>query len=152
MHTPVGIGQVFQDLRSRVLDFLLTRCISKHGKRILFITSLYAQLVRRDQLRIEAVSKLNVLMDLSSSDSALRFPSTFTSMIWQGTELGPELVARALEPNLPEESIWDIAARMVSIAPGWMPYARRDVMVHDVFNLIQGCRETLVPTPSLAMN
>lgn len=149
MHITEGFGQMLQRFSMHLLDIALSKLISKHGKRVLFITSLYAQLVRRDQLRLDAVYKLNVLMNISSSADALRFPTTFTGMIWSKRPLPPELVADALNPNLPEETIWSIASDIVRSAPTWMPYARRDVMEHDVYNLIQSCRN-IGTAPALA--
>lgn len=136
-HTSQHIGQrrTSSPLVRRLLSILVSR--SRHGKRLFFITSLYSHVVRIEQLRADAVSKLNELLGLARRVNALHLPMAFPDVVWQDTTIDSVLNEELLSTDISDEHAMLISKRVVDIAPGWIKYGREDDMVHDVFNLIR---------------
>lgn len=86
-----------QSLVRRLFEYLVPKLISGHGKRAMFITSLYFELSPlkggqfhepdrdKDILRLHdgALERLNAVMDVAKSATALRFPAVFRSLVWR---------------------------------------------------------------------
>lgn len=120
-----------------LLKFCLSSLTSRHGKRIVFITSLYLQVMHIEKLRNEAVTKLNSIMHLAYDEASIHLPLVIRNIIWKGTNLSKELNYDLLEGELSDERAIEISKRVVEISPKWIHYGRNEDMVRDVFTLIQ---------------
>ncbi len=120
-----------------VMEFLLSKITSQHGKRILFITSLYFQVVRIERMKAEIITKLNEVMGLTTNEDALRFPATFRGVVWSNTDLTAALNEEVLDKDISEDRAREISEHVVDIAPKWVRYGRRADMVTDVMTLIK---------------
>ena len=119
-----------------LMQFLLSKLISSHGKRIIFITSLYFEVVRLERLKTSAFTKLNDIMNLSSSEDALRLPAEFRRMVWGHTKIDSELSEEFLDKDISEERAKVISTRVVDLSPVWVRYDKR-AMISDVLELIR---------------
>lgn len=124
-------------LVGRVVDWLVPRVTSRHGRRILFITSLYFQIVSYDQLRADVITKLNSLMKLASSEKALQLPIAIRGVLWNGSEITEIIRAEDFTAPLSEERARSISERVVDHMPRYLAYGQRREMVDDVLNLIR---------------
>lgn len=124
-----------------VMEFLLSKITSQHGKRILFITSLYFQVVRIERMKAEIITKLNEVMGLTSNEDALRFPAKIRGVVWSNTDLTAALSEEVLDKDISEDRAREISEHVVDIAPKWVRYGRRADMVTDVMTLIQSGRQ-----------
>ncbi len=120
----------------RLVGFLISKFTSRHGKRIIFITSLYFQVVRIEQLKADVIKKLNQVMSLSSSEDALLFPAAISGLLWKGHDISQTLCEADLAQPISRERAQEISARVVDRMPACIRYARRQDMVSDVMNLI----------------
>jgi hypothetical protein len=118
------------------LGYLIGKFSSNRGRRILFVTSLYFQIVRLDKLKEEAISKLNQLMHLSSSDSGLRLPVILHSFIWRKVPIEQILTEETIHRVVTEEAAKTISMRVAESAPKWVRYGSKQEMADDVFKLI----------------
>lgn len=137
MHTQASQTLSNRSVWTTAGEFLLSKLISRHGKRIVFITSLYFQVVRIERLKSEGMAKLNQLMGLAASEDALQLPTLLRGMVWKNTDLGNALNEEALDSEITEARAEGIAKRVVEMAPAWVRYGRQTDMVDDVKKLIQ---------------
>lgn len=118
------------------MEYCLSKLISRHGKRILFITSLYFQVVQIERLKADAISKLNSIMHLAHSEEALKLPAAIRSIVWNKADIARELTVDQLDGDISEEKAKEISAKVVAMAPSWIRYGRTDDMIKDVVDLI----------------
>lgn len=130
----------FQLAMFAVLEFVASKMFSKHGKRIMFITSLYAQLTQLDSLKAEAVSKLNSVMGLATREEAIQFPAAISSVVWRGKDVTSVLTADMMDQNVDAMRIHEVAKKLVDLCPRWMRYPVPE-MERDVATLILNGRE-----------
>lgn len=116
-------------------QFFLSKLISTHGKRIIFITSLYFQVVQLERLKADALSKLNSMMNLAANEQALQLPAALRGIVWNHTTIGEELSVELLDQEISTERAHLLSERVVELSPSWVRYNRRD-MLSDVFDLI----------------
>lgn len=108
-----------------------------HGKRILFIASLYCYIARLDSLRDEALEKLNAATSLAKYGTALRFPAAVRDMVWGDVNVQSVLTMDVLNNEVTLKRAQEIAENVVAISPKWVRYRNRRAMVEDVRELIQ---------------
>lgn len=116
-------------------QFFLSKLISSHGKRIIFITSLYFQVVQFERLRADALSKLNSIMNLAANEQALQVPAMMHGMVWNHIALDDELGAELMDREITPERAHSLSERVVELSPPWVRYDKRD-MLSDVFDLL----------------
>lgn len=119
-----------------VLEFFASKVFSKHGKRIMFISSLYVQVTQLERLKAEVVSKLNSVMGLATREEAIHFPAAISSIVWRGTEVKSVLTKELLDQNVDAQRAKEVATQVVDLCPRWIRYAAKNVMEADVANLI----------------
>ena len=122
------------------MEFLVSKLTSRHGKRIIFITSLYFHVVRIEQMKLDAIRKLNQVMKLAANEGALVLPTAIRGFVWRDpnlTNLSNELSEEHLSQSVPQERAVEISERVVDTMPKWLAYGPRKEMVDDVCDLIQ---------------
>ncbi len=124
---------------NRLVLFLLVHVSGAHGKRILFLASLYYRIVRLDEMREEALSKLNAMLNLAKRNDALRMPWAVRDIVWSNGDTLSNLInaeMQAVDPATREAKIRSLCEQIVdSTAPG-LRYAETDTMILDVQDML----------------
>jgi hypothetical protein len=136
MYVRAGQRQGIRGAFQAILEFVLSKVLSRHGKRILFITSLYFQVVQIERLKADAIQKLNSIMKLAHAEEALQLPVAMRGMVWNSTAIQDTLTAELMDQDITDERANEISEKVVSMAPPWLRYGSRD-MVKDVVDLIR---------------
>ena len=122
-------------------DQFLDRYLPRRTKRLMFLASFFArvkdgQVEGEPQIDDPVLEKLNHLMQLSSSDSALRLPVHLSRAIWRGKTLtdicGKEILTEQVTPEVIEHAIKQIIMAM----PKWLRYGRPEDIEKDVRQLL----------------
>lgn len=145
MHSTTSSDQRASSLVRTIVEFILSKLVNQHTKRIIFVTSLYSRVSRLDKLQQSAVAKLNQVMVLASNADSLSFTTRFQNVIWNQTELNsiltPEMIARGLS----DEQRRELSTRVVEMAPKCLRYGKPN-MIKDVQNLLSQL-DRLSPAP-----
>jgi hypothetical protein len=121
----------------RSIGFMLVSALlPMHGKRLIFITSLYCYVARLDELQDEALNRLNQAMYLAKNGHALRFPAAVSGVVWNGIGIQSVLSMDVLNNDASPLKTLEIAERVVALSPSWLRYSSRNKMVRDVRALI----------------
>ena len=128
--------------RSLLLGFLGS-LISLHGKRILFIASLYFWIQKVEPFDRELIEKLNQVMGLAKSNDALLLPANFRHWFWDDEQLGKALMGCDGFDNCNPHDVEAISKSILSITPQWLRYGREQVMMNDLRKMLffQGLQE-----------
>lgn len=119
-----------------VLEFFGAKFVSKHGRRVMFIASLYAQITQLERMKAEVVAKLNAVMGLKlTREAAAEFPAAVSDIVWRGTDVGSLITQELSTGNVDEQRAQALSARIVSISPSWLRYGSRE-MEADVRQLL----------------
>lgn len=119
--------------------YLLGLFLPENGKRIIFLTTLHARLVRDGVFHEETLQKLNESLHLARSDAALQLPATIYGRIWD-----PEVTQQIFQEIdgdyrgnscLLFEDARRVSARIVSLAPSWIRYGTSEQMEQDAQQL-----------------
>lgn len=143
MILPAESSKERPSLRLRLMRFVLSKLVSRQGKRIFFVTSLYCHTFHLDSLRADAIAKLNRVMGLVSDEKGLHFPILFHDMVWKGTSINDVLAAHSLDTTLSEETVQELSTQLVDLAPPFIDYGRAD-MVEDVANLLRNSNRLVI--------
>ncbi|QVD49392.1 hypothetical protein LUCX_322 [Xanthomonas phage vB_XciM_LucasX] len=119
-----------------VVEFCLSKLVSEHAKRIIFVTSLYARMSRLEKLQAAAIDKLNHFMVLATNSASLPLPSRLQNVIWKSTSLNDMLSPEILKTPLTPEQRRELSTKVVDITPGWLRYGTKPSMIDDVGNLL----------------
>lgn len=136
MYVRAGQRQGLRAAFKAALEFILSKVLSRHGKRILFITSLYFQVVQIERLKADAIRKLNTIMKLAHAEEALQLPVAMRGLVWNSTAIQQTLSAELMDQNISDDRAQKISEEVVSLAPTWLRYGSQD-MVKDVIELIR---------------
>ncbi len=119
-----------------VLEFLGAKFVSKHGRRVMFIASLYAQITQLGRMKAEVVAKLNAVMGLKiTREAAAEFPAAVSDIVWRGTDVS-SLITQELSTGIVDERrAQALSARIVSLSPSWLRYGNQE-MEADVQQLL----------------
>ncbi|MDH2154254.1 hypothetical protein [Stenotrophomonas sp. GD03657] len=140
-----------KSLVRRLFDFLVPKLISGHGKRAMFITSLYFELSPvkggglrdpdrdKDILRLHdgALERLNAVMDVAKSATALRFPAVFRSLVWRDCNVRDIVSTEDFQKGIVTENVTSIAEKLVDAMPPGLRYETRPKMVGEVVKLLR---------------
>lgn len=135
-----GIGMFFMSM----LEFCMSKLLPKHGKRIIFISSLYVQVSQLERLKADVMSKLNAVMNLAHREEALQFPAAISQMVWRDSPIGNVLTQELLDQNVDDVKVREVSQRVVELAPKWVRYGTSD-MLDDVRSLIRNGRDLASP-------
>jgi hypothetical protein len=141
MSTNAGTFGRFQLFLYGVLEFFASKMCSKHGKRVLFISSLYVQVTQLERMKAEVVSKLNMVMGFKiTREDSVHLPAAVSGIVWRGTNVSEVLTKELLNQPVNDQQVRDIATRVVDLCPRWIRYAAKNVMEQDVADLIMNGR------------
>lgn len=127
-----------QALRARCAT-LLGRHLPGRTKRLIFLASLTARLKDSTDLSHDTLSRLNQLMVLANSDSAIRLPVQLSRVIWHGN-MPKEICDPQLSLN---HHIEALKANM----PDWLRYGE-DAAIHQDLAKLLGHRYEVLGTPA----
>lgn len=137
MNSPtVSVGPSSLPLWRELLYRVLSVVISQHGKRLIFIASLYCYITRLDSLRDEALDKLNQAMSLARTGKALRLGAAVRNSVWSDVDIQSIIDENILHHDIPDVVATRISKQIVSRSPAWIRYRRTDDMVQDIKKLI----------------
>jgi hypothetical protein len=124
---------------NRLVLFLLVHMTNAHGKRILFLASLYYRIVRLDEMREEALGKLNAMLNLARNEKALRMPWAVRDIVWSNGDSLSNLINAemdASDPTTREAKIQSLCEQIVDGASPGLRYAAPETMIQDVHDML----------------
>lgn len=140
INASTGVAQL-QFAMYRMLEFVASKMCNKHGKRIMFISSLYAQITQLERLKADTVSKLNAVMGLATREEAIQLPVTFSRAIWRGKDISSVLTPTLMDQqDVDQNEIQRVAKQLIAMAPAWMRYPEQD-MERDLTHFLLNGRE-----------
>lgn len=150
MHITASPSQSTSLVRA-AMEFLLSKLVNQHTKRIIFVTSLYTRVSRLTLLEQSAVVKLNQLMVLATNENSLSFTSRLQSLVWGQTAVNDMLSLEALRGELTDARCRELSTRVVDMSPKWLRYGKPN-MIRDVVNLLRQSPQlsTFQSTPATA--
>lgn len=134
------MSRASEALRQYSVQFL-DRYLPRRTKRLMFLASFFArvkdgQVEGEPQIDDPVLEKLNRLMQLSKSDSALKLPIHLSKAIWRGKTLtdicGESILADQTSPDMIEHATKQIIMAM----PKWLRYGRPEDIEKDVRQLL----------------
>ena len=115
---------------------ILESQLPNRTKRLVFLASLTARLKATDKVDNEIFRKLNLAMELSKTDSALKSPYYLSRAIWHG-KASYEILGRDQTVQTPEQTcIKELASKIISAMPTWLWYGERSEIAKDVEHLL----------------
>lgn len=119
---------------------LLGQMITLHGRRVILITSLYAEMRQQEAYDKEVLKKLNHALGLAEDTSGMLLPAHFHKWFWDQEQLKQALEGCGVDGAcLSPEDAGDatkIAEILADITPRWLRYGRRRDMVEDFSRLL----------------
>lgn len=116
---------------------LLNLFLPNKIKRIVYLTTLHARLVRDGVFQQELLSKVNQTLLIARDDKALDLPATMTHRLWTDEQIRPLFDKTDLNQTvcLPFEEAARISKELVDMSPDWLHYAKSQEMVIDTLKL-----------------
>lgn len=137
MQTPaMALPNRWERIKTRLFALAFSKLTSKHGKRVLYITSLYCYIVRFEKLKKEAILKLNRVMQVAHRDKAMELPMVMRQYVWNGTTIDTLLKENLADNILDLAEVRQLSERVVDMAPAWLHYAPRDKMISETSELL----------------
>ncbi len=145
----------FRELVKHIGIHLLGLLLPNKIKRITYLTSLHARLVRDGVFQQELLSKVNQALHLAKDDKALEFPAHMHHRLWEDERIRP-LFAHAdfsQQVCLPFDEAKRISEELVDMTPRWLRYAQYQDMVVDTLKLFycQAMRPPSSTDPHLSL-
>lgn len=114
--------------------------LTRRGKRLILLVTLYMQLVERGIFHHETLDKLNRIFMLADSDEALELPSRISARVWDNDDMKSAVcdLRHASEGicRLPYEEAYRVSDEIISLAPSYLHYADHDTILREVINLL----------------
>lgn len=105
-------------------------------KRLVFLASLTAIAKNTKIPEEHLISKLNSLLNLSSTgDAALKFPIHISQLIWANKEIFKNEIQTLTEEQTETYEAVESAVKIVDATPGWFRYADKEVLIKDLLSL-----------------
>lgn len=129
------------------LFFLLSFLLPMRTKRMLVMTSLYAQLVQQGVFQEETLEKLNDTLELADSPDALQFPMLISRRLWDEDKLAEAI--RQIHGHydgqacLPYEEAKRVSQSIISLVSPTLRYDTSENMVRDTITMFY-CHPTRV--------
>lgn len=116
--------------------------VPSKGKKLMYIVSIYSQLVQDKILEATTLDKLNMKLNLACQPEALRLPMELSEVIWKDISF-KDLFKEELGQYqfcddthcIPFEDAQLISARIVERTPRWLHYDNKTKMIQDVATL-----------------
>lgn len=132
-------------IRGSFADFL-TETLPIRTKRLVFVASLTARLKDADAVDSETLKKLNQVMALANSASALKLPIQLSKVIWRGRKSIDILKDVMVDSAGTTDTIGKKLTDAVDAMPAWLRYAEACDMEQDVRQLLENRSELLGKT------
>lgn len=132
---------MLDSLKRRVLRFILRtmfRLIPNHGKRLMWLVSIYYMLVHLNYREKVELAYLNKHMTLAKDVESLRLPLNTARLLWTNDEFS-ELMGKGVtdiskvDSTIKEET----ARRIVRATPKWLKYGDDLHMVTELLTLFR---------------
>lgn len=120
--------------------------LSKHGKHVFFIASLYGQFNHYANQRDGAIEKFNEAMRLAHRGDAMRLPMAMRGRVWDGTGIDQVLTEHALIEAQDEDQLRSLARKVIEVSMRWTRYAPLNEMTDDVTEYLRNQRDHLPAT------
>ena len=114
----------------RIIGHLMGNKLPLRIKRLIFISSVFGN-TTKETVNTETLKRLNLVMQLASSENALGFPVLLSHAIWRGKDV----VYVNAEDILNSEKQSDFSKyikQIVSSAPSWLKYDSEAGMEQDL--------------------
>jgi len=134
-------GFVYRAITSCVSFFLPERM-----KRILFVSSLAAQLAKDQQMTPEALNKINEMLDLAKDAESMELGVELSNVIWKDAECSLMCFQVSTEQVIAQERIPYIISIILKATAPWLRYGKEDdgAMEKDIRALISN-RASILP-------
>lgn len=136
------IGMLLYPVRL-LLAVLLALFMPVHGKRILFITSVYLHVTNTRRPETSTLAKLNEAMRLAQDVEALLLPAYLYQLVWNerldqalGEAYGKNLLSEPVDPLQTLQA----CTEFVRSVPRWLHYGTYSDMVQDVAKVFENAR------------
>jgi len=106
-------------------------------KRLVFMASLTARLKGSDTFTDDTLRKLNTIMSLSNSDSAMKLPVHLSRVIWRGKGSYEIFNDNVDKSSLTQTQIKNAISRALDAMPAWLRYCDDAVIEKDVQCIIE---------------
>lgn len=130
----------------QLFNYLAPKLLSGHGKRVMLLSSLYFELTPSKQsvtmkgedakLHDDAIQRLNEIMDVAKSTSAMRFPAIFKSLIWRDCNIREIISEEDFLNGVVSENVVTISERLVDRIPAGFQYETRPKMIKEFSKLL----------------
>ncbi len=125
-----GVGLV-----RAMVEFILSKLVNEHTRRMIFVTSIYKRATRLDHLKQSAVVKLNQLMVVATDTRSLPMAARLHNLVWGNTDLNTVLSPEVLARVMSDDERREISTRVVDMAPKCLRYGKPE-MIRDVQRLL----------------
>lgn len=116
---------------------LAFRLGTAHGRRIMYLISIYYMLVRTGVFPRRELSILNKQLNLAKDTDSFIFPLQLAEWIWRDVCI-PELVVRVTDVTKVDDSVKDVITNnILTVTPRWMRYGSDVEMARDIMSLIK---------------
>jgi len=106
-------------------------------KRVIFMASLYLQMVRADDPSAQDLEDCNKRLGLAKDSAVLKVPAVLRGMLWDGKDDA----IRDVDAKLCEGSIGEACQIVSSITPRWLQYGGDDgKMMADIRTVVTRAR------------
>ncbi len=116
--------------------------VPNKGKKMMYIVSIYSQLVQDKILEATTLDKLNMKLNLACQPEALQLPMELGELIWKDIsfkDLFKEELGQYYHSDsthcIPFTEAQIISAKIVERTPKWLRYDNKSNMVRDVATL-----------------
>ncbi len=127
-------------IRNWFVTFLLKlafRLGTAHGRRIMYLVSIYYMLVRSGVFPRQELTILNKQLNLAKDTDSFIFPLRIAKWIWRDICI-PELVVRVTDVTKADDSVKDVIIdNILAATPKWMKYGSDVEMARDIIALIK---------------
>lgn len=110
--------------------------LPKRTKRMVFLASLTARLKGSQPFDNETLEKLNRVMELAKTDSALKLPYELSRAIWHGKNPYEILKTDITEGSFSNVRIKEMSASIINAMPDWLRYGDNQDIEQDVERLL----------------
>lgn len=131
--TPISAG----------LSHLVAATLPLHGKRVMFITSVYFALSKETYPGPKTLKRLNASLKLAANESAMEMPARLSKLLWEGRliEIQDQIRIAEVIGNQDSQQVELFSTILVDSTPHWMRYGRRTDMLRDVRHVIEKASE-----------
>jgi len=121
----------------------LEKHLPNRTKRMMFIASLSARLKGTETFDNITLLKLNQVMALSNTESALKLPVQLSRAIWRGRSSYEIFNADVQKESTQPSRIKDMAVQAAGSMPAWLRYDKNEGIEDDVVLLLNNSKVVL---------